>query len=166
MVSPLKPEALTAAGFAPFGDVLDATELKETLSINYGQTQRYHRLASVDIASQAGPPIISIFRSQPVSLPFTVAVLERHPLGSQAFMPLSGFPYLVVVAPPGKLDMQNLKVFLAGPGQGVNYHRGTWHHYNLALQGQSDFLVVDGAGAGNFDEIRLPVEQRVSLVLE
>ena len=70
-------------------------------------------------------------------------MLERHPLSSQAFYPLSGNPYLVVVAPAGKLEETEIRVFLARADQGVNYHPGTWHHYSLALNDTSDFLVID-----------------------
>jgi ureidoglycolate lyase len=75
--------------------------------------------------------------------------MEVHPLSSQAFFPLSGRPYLVVVAGPGEFEAQNLRVFLAGSHQGVNYRRGCWHHYSLALDSTSDFLVIDREGPGN-----------------
>ena len=80
--------------------------------------------------------------------------MERHPLGSQAFMPLSGHPYVVVVAPAGDFNASLLRAFLASPQQGVNYARGTWHHYCLGLSAVNDFLVLDRGGEGdNCDEI-------------
>ncbi|MFT4799045.1 MAG: ureidoglycolate lyase, partial [Candidatus Azotimanducaceae bacterium] len=83
-------------------------------------------------------------------------LMERHPLSSQAFMPLSGHPFLVVVAAPGELDPAGITAFLASPQQGVNYHAGTWHHYCLALESTSDFLVVDRiADDENCDEVQL-----------
>ena len=83
--------------------------------------------------------------------------MERHPLSSQAFYPLSGYPFLVAVAPPGDLDVSTIEVFLASSDQGVNYHPGTWHHYCLALHQGSDFLVVDRiADDENCDEVNLP----------
>ncbi len=88
--------------------------------------------------------------------------LHRTP-SSQMFMPLPSNPYLVVVAPKGKFDESKVKVFLASPNQGVNYHVGTWHHYSLALDAVSDFLVVDrGGDGGNCDEVRL----KESIVIE
>ena len=111
-------------------------------------------LAAVEVGE--GRAILNIFRSKPVQDGFALRVIERHPLGSQAFMPLSPYPYAVVVAPPGDFDPTALRAFLASPAQGVNYHAGTWHHYCLALEGESDFLVVDREGPGdNCDEIQL-----------
>jgi len=150
----LQPEPLTAAAFAPFGDVIEASG--EPRGINYGVTQRFHDLARLDCLEQGGRTIVNIFRSQPPAFPFAVTVMERHPLSSQAFMPLSGRPFLVVVAPKGAFDRAAVRAFRAQPGQGVNFARGTWHHFNLALDGQSDFLVLDRDGDGdNCDEVML-----------
>jgi ureidoglycolate lyase len=150
----LKPEPLTAEAFAPFGDVIEARG--EPRGINYGVTQRFHDLAKLDCVEQGGRAIVNIFRSQPPAYPFAVTVMERHPLSSQAFVPLSGRPFLVVVAPKGPFDRDAVRAFCAGPGQGVNFARGTWHHFNLALEGESDFLVIDRDGGGdNCDEVAL-----------
>jgi len=82
--------------------------------------------------------------------------MERHPLSSQLFIPLNQRPYLVIVAPAGPFDESAMKLFPAGPHQGVNYHTGTWHHYLLALEVDSDFLVIDRKSPGdNLDEIQL-----------
>lgn len=152
----LKVETLTPDAFAPFGDVIEASEAVRHFTINAGSTERYHDLARLD-AGPEGRLIASIFRGQPRTLPFTVSMMERHPLASQAFMPLSNRPYLVVVAPPGQAPAaQNLRCFLASGRQGVNYATGTWHHPLLAIDAVSDFLVLDRAGAGpNCDEVQL-----------
>lgn len=149
-------EALTAKAFQPFGEVIETSDAVNHFSINGGNTERYHDLARLD-AGADGRIIASIFRGLPRALPFTLEMMERHPKASQAFMPLSGRPYLVVVAPPGKPPVaEDLRCFLAGPGQGVNYATGTWHHPLLALEAVSDFLVLDRAGEGpNCDEIVL-----------
>ena len=149
-------EALTAAAFAIFGDVIAIDPSKPNFSINYGNTQRFHDLAKVDVTNGEGRAGISIFRTKPLPMPIQIRQLERHPLSSQAFFPLNARPYLVVVAPPGDLDEDAIRVFLAQPGQGVNYHAGTWHHFCLALEAESDFLVVDRIGEGqNCDEYSL-----------
>ncbi|MBG6077761.1 ureidoglycolate lyase [Polaromonas sp. CG_9.11] len=150
----LRPEALTAAAFSPFGDVIEARDGAQRLQINQGHAERYHDLASVDLAGQGARALISIFRSQPRQFPLFLNVLERHPLGSQAFMPLAALPYLVVVAPGIQVpDLQGLRCFIAAPGQGVNYARGTWHHPLLSLEATTDFLVVDRGGPGvNLEE--------------
>lgn len=152
----LKVEALSREAFAPFGDVIEASEAVRHFTINTGSTERYHDLAQLETGPD-GRLIVSIFRGQPRALPFTVSMMERHPLGSQAFMPLSNRPYLVVVAPPGAApSAQDLRCFLASGQQGVNYATGTWHHPLLALDMESDFLVIDRSGAGpNCDEVQL-----------
>lgn len=150
------PEALTAEAFAPFGDVIEVDPSKPNFTINYGNTQRFHDLAKLDVANSGGTAGISIFRSTPLPMPIQIRLLERHPLSSQAFYPLNPRPYLIVVAPSGDLDENAIRVFLAQPGQGVNYHAGTWHHFCLALEAESDFLVVDRIGQGaNCDEVSL-----------
>ena len=152
----LRPKPLTAQAFARYGDVLQVSDNNQQLPINYGVTTRHHNLARADVDTAAGWPMISIFRSRCVQLPFTLQIMERHPLGSQAFMPLSGHPYLVVVAPPGELQPDQIECFLAQPQQGVNYAKGTWHHYSLALDAESDFLVIDRGGEGdNCEEVAL-----------
>ena len=150
----LIPEPLTAAAFAPFGDVIEARDSAQRLQVNQGLAERYHDLANVELAGSGARVLISIFRSQPRQFPLFLSVLERHPLGSQAFMPLAALPYLVVVAPGGDVpDVQALRCFTAVPGQGVNYARGTWHHPLLSLRTTTDFLVIDRGGAGiNLEE--------------
>jgi ureidoglycolate lyase len=157
----LSPEPLTADAFAPFGDVIEASDRAEAMAINYGWTTRFNDLADVVVGD--GRAIISIFRSRPLT-PLVLKVFERHPLGSQAFVPLSGRPYLVAVAPPGEFDGARVRLFRAGPSQGVNYARGAWHHFLLALEEESDFLVVDREGPGvNLDEVHLPEDDWIAV---
>ncbi len=150
----LKPEPLTAADFAPFGDVLEVGTAKEIRNINYGNTQRFHDIARLDLQGENGTPLASIFRSKPLPRPIQIKVMERHPMSSQAFYPLNSHPFMVVVAPAGDFDAAKLRCFLAGPQQGVNYARGTWHHYSLALDQVCDFMVIDRGGPErNLDEV-------------
>ena len=148
-----KIEPLTREAFAPFGDVIEVSDAVRHFPINAGTTERYHDLADIQLDAQ-GRAIVSIFRAQPRTLPFAITMLERHPLGSQAFMPLHGRPYLVAVAPRGEsFSASDVRVFLARGDQGVNYAAGVWHHPLLALGEISDFLIVDRAGPGpNCDE--------------
>lgn len=162
----LHVEPLTAAAFAPFGDVMEASGHAPAMPINYGNTLRFHDLATLDLAAEGGRAGLSIFRSKPVPLPFTLEVMEYHPKSSQAFMPLSGRPYLVIVAPKGRFDAGKLCGFHAQAHQGVNYHAGTWHHFSLALEAESDFLVVDRiATDDNCVEHRLTDAEKVTLSL-
>ena len=151
----LIPRPLTAAAFAPFGDVLSARD-STPKTINYGNTMRYDTGAALSLDAQNGRPGISIFRATPLEKPIKITLMERHPLSSQAFYPLSGHPFLVVAAPKGDLDPAKICAFMAAPDQGVNYHPGVWHHYLLALDAVSDFLVLDRLGNGeNCDEVPL-----------
>ena len=163
----LLAQPLTRDAFAPYGDVIEVSEQNTVIPINYGLTDRHHDLAQVDVASAGGRPVISLFRSRAISVPFRIEIMERHPLGSQAFMGLHGHPYLVVVAAAGEFDPDVLRAFVASPGQGVNYHRGTWHHYCLSLGADNDFLVVDRGGEGhNCDEVRLPGDSPINVIIE
>lgn len=156
----LTVETLTRDAFAPFGDVIEATAAAKTYAINAGTTTRFHDLATIDTAREGGRTVLSLFRAQPRELPFAVTMLERHPLGSQAFVPVSKQPYLVVVSEaPDAVP----RAFLARDGQGVNYRAGTWHHPLLALGEISDFLVIDRGGPGsNCDEVVLATAYQIA----
>ena len=150
------PKALSRENFAAFGDVIEVNDNKNHFTINDGFTERYNDLAEVDVSNKGGRTLINIFRSTPLALPIAVKMMERHPLSSQAFIPMGNQPYLVVVAPLGELEQSAIEVFIATAQQGVNYHAGTWHHYCLALNEVSDFIVVDRGGTGdNCDVINL-----------
>jgi ureidoglycolate lyase len=141
-------EPLTQAAFAPFGTVIEADP--ETMRlINGGSTERFHALGRADVSGEDARVIINIFRGQPRSFPYSVTMMERHPLGSQSFSPVSGGSWLAVVAPDedGKPGLP--RVFLATGAQGVNYGRNVWHHPLMAVGTVSDFLVVDRDGPGN-----------------
>ena len=156
----LTPEPLTARAFAPFGQVLQ-TEGAENFLINEGTTTRFHALAAVDPGAD-GQAILSIFRGTRRPDPLTVSILERHPRGTQAFMPLSAHDWLVVVAE--RPEPGALRCFRANGAQGVQYRTNTWHHPLLVLDPQQDFLVVDRAGPGdNCEETALASVTRIAL---
>ena len=162
-------EPLTREAFAPFGDVIELEGAKQ-IPINLGTTIRYHDLANVDVTDEGGRTLVNLFRGQARELPFEVRMMERHPLGSQAFIPLNDKPYLVVVAPVGELDESMIRAFVTSGWQGVNYAKGVWHHPLLALGEVSDFIVVDRGGDGvNLNELDLResvwlTEEALSLV--
>ena len=149
----LKIEPLTKEAFTPFGQVIE-TEGSNFFPINKGFTERYHRLADVELAYPEDKAIISIFRSTRLTYPLTIEMVERHPKGSQAFIPLERQPFLVVLAPPSdEPDLTALRAFITNGRQGVNYATGVWHHPILSLESNSDFLIVDRTGEGdNCDE--------------
>ena len=143
----LTVEPLTAREFAPYGGVIEAREDTPFHTINRGFAKRFDGLAAIDTAAAGGTTVVAIVRAVPRPLPFNVVMLERHLLGSQAFVPLSARPYLVVVAPAGPVpEMTSLRCFICSNGQGVNYAPATWHHPLLAIGAESDFLVIDRAG--------------------
>lgn len=161
----LKPLPLTAERFALFGDVIE-TSSADMQPMNDARFARFDDLAQVDFDSADGGHVaISIARSKtPTSLPLHFDMVERHPRGSQAFIPLARFPFVIVVAPRGEsVDPDELRAFVTNGSQGINYHRGTWHMPLIAMGEGQEFLVVDRApGVGNLEEVVL----EESLILE
>ncbi|MFT4020398.1 MAG: ureidoglycolate lyase [Acinetobacter sp.] len=139
-VQPLSNEA-----FAPFGEVISCTG-HDFFHINDAHTERYHALVETEIVGEAKVGI-SIFRNiKTTTLPLDISMLERHPKGSQAFIPMQGQKFLIVVAPElnaEQPDTHKICAFLSDGSQGVNYRAGTWHHPLLTLESPSDFAVVD-----------------------
>jgi ureidoglycolate lyase len=157
----LTPEPLTAEAFAAFGSVIEASDAAVKLEINQGHAIRYDALADIDVADEGGAGVISLFRAKPLE-ELALKMFERHPLGSQSFVPLSGRPYLVAVAPAGDFDVAGVRLFHAEGHQGVHYKKGVWHHFLLVLDAESDFLVVDRAGPGdNCQEIALAPSEAI-----
>ena len=149
----LPVEPLHAHAFSAFGDVIEAGGAGRHRTINEGFAQRYDDLARLDTLRQQGRPVLSVFRARPRTLPVQLRLVERHLLGSQAFVPLLQQRFLVVVAPSGPAPTPlQLRCFMSRPGQGVNYAAGTWHHPLIALDAGGDFLVIDrGAPEGEED---------------
>lgn len=155
----LRAQALTAEAFAPWGEVLEARGAPDRW-INAGRCGRFHDRARLDFAGRGG---ISLFRSELVSLPYDVTLLERHPRGSQAFVPMQPCRFLVVVADDVGGAPGRPVAFLAGPGQGVNLRRDVWHGVLAPLDGDGLFAVVDECGGGdNLVEWTAPAPWRVT----
>ena len=155
-------EPLTAKAFAPFGTVIE-TAGAGSFPINDGTTTRFHALAETELDSE-GAAILSIFRATRWPEPVEIAMLERHPLGSQAFYPLSPEDWFVVVAGGERPGTGDLRLFRARGDQGVQYAAGVWHHPLLILTERQEFLVVDRQGPGeNLEEISLSSPARLNL---
>ena len=159
MPEPIQAKPLTPEAFAPFGDVLAATG--DFSLINEGLCRRHHDRATLDI--HAGRAGISIFDAVPRQLPYDFDLVERHPDGSQAFLPMTAHPFLVIVAADqGGTPGQPL-AFLTDGTQGINLHRGTWHGVLTPLHAPGLFAVVDRIGEGpNLQEYRYPAPWRVT----
>lgn len=159
----IRAEVLTRDAFLPYGNVLEADGISPEM-INFGNTQKYGGLTEVSIADNH-PAQLSIYRSRAIELPFRIQLMESHPLASQAFYPLHQRPFPVVVAvsdsTPGPAD---IRVFLTNGRQGVNLHPGVWHHYQLTLEQDSEYIVIDRVGSGdNYREHRFQEEVLLGL---
>lgn len=152
----LKVEPLTREAFARYGEVIEAGAGERRI-INEGYAVRHHDLARVDVTADGGNPLVNIFEATPRPLPIVIAMMERHPLGTQAFHPLDDRDWLLVVAAPDEpLAPSTLRAFRATGRQGVNYGRNVWHHPLLVTAPQR-FIVVDRGGPGdNLVEQHLP----------
>jgi ureidoglycolate lyase len=141
----LQPQQLTRENFAPFGDVIETSD-DRTSEMNADRFERFDDLCSIDMGGD-GRPTVSIARCRiATSLPYDLDMVERHPLGSQAFIPLSPSRMVVVVAPAGEtVSAADLHAFVTNGRQGINYHRGTWHMPLIAFEEGQQFLIIDRA---------------------
>ncbi len=144
----IKVEPLTADVFEPFGEILEAVGDPDMV-INQGLSGRYHDLARIDVAGDGARAGISLFRSEKRTLPYQLDLVERHPLGSQAFLPMTMEPFLVIVCPDEDGRPGKPRAFRTRPGQGVNYLRNTWHGVLTPLSDPGLFAVIDRIGNGS-----------------
>lgn len=159
----IRVEPLTQSAFSPFGDILEAEGAPDRI-INQGACGRWHDLATLDVddgrvghdgcggrvshGGHGGHVGLSLFRTEPRTLPYRLDMMERHPKGSQAFLPMSFHPFLVVVADDDHGRPARPRAFVTAPGQGVNYHRNVWHGVLCPLHPPGLFAVIDRIGPG------------------
>lgn len=162
--STLQLKPLTADAFEPFGTVVELDEV-DPLPINEGYTLKFADLLPLDCKNEGGRVAMHFYKSTGRTLPLELHGMERHPLGSQAFWPLHNRPFAVVVAPPSeKLDESAIRGFITTGRQAIQYHRGTWHHYQISLDADTGFIVLDREGPGNnCDEVELSTPLTISL---
>lgn len=150
----VKCQPLTREAFAPFGDVLDCDGVPDKM-INAGLCGRFHDRAQLDFGED-GRAGISLFQAEPRELPYVLALMERHPDGSQAFIPMTQNPFLVIAAPDDDGWPGAPLAFLTATGQGINFHRNVWHGVLTPLFAPGLFAVVDRIGPGaNLQEVLL-----------
>lgn len=149
----IQTQPLTAEAFAPFGDVLDCAGAPDKM-INEGLCGRFNDRAKMEFAD--GRAGLSLFQAEPRALPYELTLVERHPEGSQAFIPMSLDPFLVICAKDLGDRPGEIVAFETAPGQAINFHRGTWHGVLTPLHAPGLFAVVDRIGPGaNLEEYRL-----------
>lgn len=157
----IKAKPLSTAAFAPYGEVLECSG--ESITINQGNCQRFHDLAGLDM--DGGQVGISLFHAKLRTLPYDLDLLERHPLGSQAFIPMSEDGFLILVADDDDGVPVNVQAFISAPNQGINLHKNTWHGVLTPLSGSGMFVVVDRIGDGcNLEEFSLPELVRIEAI--
>ena len=157
----IEARPLDAVSFAPFGEVIELRATPDA-TINAGLCARHHDLARLEFAA-GGAAGISLFDAAPRALPHALDLVERHPLGSQAFLPASDAPFLVVCAPDEGGVPGRPRAWITDGRQGVNYRRGTWHGVLTPLFAPALFAVVDriGGAGENLEEHRFEVPWRV-----
>ena len=144
----IKPIPITKENFSKFGDMITTENIKP-LEINNGYAKRFDEIAKLDTSSENGETTISIFSALKRSFPMKIDMMEKHPLGSQAFIPMKETTFLTLVAPAGeKPDLEKIESFIVPKGIGVNYKTGIWH-FPLISTEDMDFLVVDRKGSGD-----------------
>ena len=142
------PKPINKSNFSEFGEVITTDDIKP-IKINNGYAERFDGIANLDTKINDGETTISIFSALKRNFPMKIDMMEKHPLGSQAFIPMKETTFLVFVAPKEeKLDLNKIEAFIIPPGIGVNYNPGTWH-FPLISTEDMNFLVVDRKGSGD-----------------
>ena len=150
MIYELQTQPLTTNAFKAFGEIIDATGVPDKI-INQGLCERYHDLAKLDFTS--GKAGISVFNAEARSLPFKLEMMERHPEGSQAFIPMHQYPFLIIVSHDKNGVPDTPISFISKPGQGINIFKNTWHGVLCPLHAPGLFAVIDRIGEGpNLEE--------------
>ncbi len=148
MVKTFIPKAITKENFSKFGDLITTDDIKP-ITINDGYAKRFNNIAELNTSKENGKTTISIFSAFKRTFPMKINMMESHPLGSQAFIPMKETTFLCFVAPnENKLDLSKMESFIIPPGLGINYKPGTWH-FPLISTEDMNFLVVDREGSGN-----------------
>tara|TARA_Y100000590_G_scaffold49206_1_gene52047 strand:+ start:339 stop:833 length:495 start_codon:yes stop_codon:yes gene_type:complete len=143
----IKPIKINRSNFAEYGDLISTNDVKP-ININAGYAKRFDNLANLNTSKDEGETIVSIFSALKRDFPMTIDMMEKHPLGSQAFIPMKETTFLSFVAPEGeKPDINKIQSFIIPPKNGINYKPGIWH-FPLISTEDTNFLVIDRKGKG------------------
>ena len=158
----IKPKKITRKNFKKFGDVISTKKIK-SININDGYAKRFNDLCRINTSSKKGSTIVSIFSAKKRKFPMNIKMMEKHSLGSQAFIPMEETTFLVFVAPKGKKpNIKKLKSFIIPEQIGINYRPGIWH-FPLISTKNMNFLVIDRKGKGNNLTIHNFKNEKISL---
>ncbi len=162
MTITITPKKITKENFAKFGELITTDDIKP-VSINDGYAKRFDEIANLDTSKDNGKATISIFSALKRTFPMNIDMMEQHPLGSQAFIPMKETTFLSLVAPNDeKPDLNKIEAFIISPGLGVNYKTGTWHFPLIATENMN-FLVIDRKGSGDNLKVQKLKENQVIL---
>ena len=143
----IKPIKITKTNFASYGDLISSGDVKP-MDINAGYAKRFDNLAHINTSKDKGETIVSIFSALKRTFPMRIDMMEKHPLGSQAFIPMKETTFLSFVAPAGeKPIIDKIESFIIPPKTGINYKPGIWH-FPLISTENTNFLVIDRKGDG------------------
>ncbi len=143
----IKPINISRSNFAKYGDLI-STENINSMDINSGYAKRFDNLADLNTSKNGGKTIVSIFSALKRNFPMKIDMMEKHPLGSQAFIPMKETIFLAFVAPPGDFpEVDKIQSFIIPPKTGINYKPGVWH-FPLISTENTDFIVIDRKGSG------------------
>ena len=143
----IKPIKINRSNFSAYGDLISTADINP-MDINAGYAQRFGDLADLNTSKNGGKTIVNIFSALKRTFPMTIDMMEKHPLGSQAFIPMKETTFLCFVAPSGKSpDINKIQSFIIPPNTGINYKPGIWH-FPLISTENTNFLVIDRKGEG------------------
>ena len=158
----IKPKKITRKNFQKFGDLISIKK-KKSININDGYAKRFDNLCRINTSSKKGKTIMSIFSTKKRKFPMNIKMMEKHPLGSQAFVPMNETTFLVFVAPKGKRpNTKKIESFIVPKQTGINYKPGIWH-FPLISSKNMNFLVIDRKGIGNNLVIHNFKNEKISL---
>ena len=158
----IKPKKITNKNFKKFGEVISTKKIKP-ININNGYAKRFDSLCKINTSLKKGNTIMSIFSTRKRKFPMNIKMMEKHPLGSQAFIPMKETKFLVFVAPKGKKpNVKKIESFIIPKQTGINYKPGIWHFPLISIKNMN-FLVIDRKGIGNNLAIHNFENEKISL---
>ena len=143
----IKPVKISRSNFSSYGDLISTDDI-DPMNINEGYAKRFDNLANLDTSKDSGKTIVSIFSALKRTFPMKIHMMEKHPLGTQAFIPMKETTFLAFVAPSGESpEIDKIQSFVIPPKRGINYKPGIWH-FPLISTENINFLVIDRKGSG------------------